>query len=132
VPSRPLFEGLADAERLLPRVQGRRLEWARVDAWDDLVPGPFGIAAPPPDAPARILRAGDVVLVPGLAFDARGWRLGRGGGFYDRAFPPDVPGPLLVGVAYAFQLLDAVPHDSRDRRVDAIVTEGGLCWVEAG
>lgn len=131
VPSRPLFDGLAGAVRLLPRVRGRRLEWARVDEWDALAPGPFGIPAPPPEAPAAILEPGDVVLVPGLAFDAAGWRLGRGGGFYDRAFPPGVPGPLLVGVAYAFQLVDLVPHDSRDRRVDAIVTERGLVWVEA-
>lgn len=131
VPSRPLFEALTDVERLLPRVRGRRLEWARVEDWDALVPGPFGIPAPPPDAPAEILRADDAVLVPGLAFDARGWRLGRGGGFYDRAFPPGRSAPLLVGVAHAFQVLEAIPHDSRDRRVDAIVTERGMVWVEA-
>ena len=130
LPTRPLFEALGGAcERLLPRIRGGSLEWASVQAWDELAPGRFGMPEPLGEAvsdPAP----GDVVLLPGLAFDGEGWRLGRGGGHFDRAFPPGQPAPWLVGLAYWFQLLDAVPHDSRDRRVDAIVTERG--WIRPG
>ncbi len=52
--------------------------------------------------------------------------LGRGGGHYDRAFPPGTAGALLVGVGYAFQLVDAVPCGPGDRRLDLIVTEAGV------
>jgi 5-formyltetrahydrofolate cyclo-ligase len=65
-----------------------------------------------------------VVIVPGLAFDAAGRRLGRGAGHYDRAFPAGRQGaPLLVGVGYAFQLVDEVPAGPHDRRMDVVVTE---------
>ena len=56
-----------------------------------------------------------------------GHRLGRGGGHYDRALAGS--SALLVGAAFALQLVERVPHDSRDRSVDAIVTEHGVHWV---
>lgn len=125
--TRALFDALGpERERLLPRVRGGRLEWVRLEAWEDLASGRLGFPEPPGDE-ADHLAPGDVALLPGLAFDALGWRLGRGGGFYDRAFPPGTAAPWLVGIGYAFQIVDAVPHDSRDRRVDAIVTERG--WM---
>lgn len=64
----------------------------------------------------------DVVIVPGVAFDRRGGRVGYGGGFYDRLFAkaPSVP---AVAVAFAVQIVDEVPQGRSDRRVDAIVTE---------
>jgi 5-formyltetrahydrofolate cyclo-ligase len=74
------------------------------------------------------LRPEDVVVVPGVAFDRAGHRLGRGGGFYDRAFANACPGPLRIGAAYMFQICSEVPHGSRDRSVDAIVTECGMLW----
>ncbi len=64
--------------------------------------------------------------MPGVAFDRRGRRLGRGGGHYDRVFPPATAAPLLLGVAFSFQLVDAVPVGPADRRVDGIVTELGI------
>ena len=69
--------------------------------------------------------AGALDRLDRLAFDLAGGRLGQGGGYYDRAFASD-GGPLLCGVAYAFQLIDAVPCNSRARRMDAIVTDRGL------
>ena len=64
----------------------------------------------------------DVVIVPGVAFDRRGGRVGYGGGFYDRLFArtPAVP---AVAVAFAVQLVDEVPQGGSDSSVDAIVTE---------
>ena len=129
-PTKPLFEALASARcaRLMPRIRpGRRLVFCAVEHWGDLVPGAHGILEPPEESEEVAPSAGDLVLLPGLAFDAAGWRLGRGGAYYDRAFPPDaVAPPLLFGLGYADQVVPRVPHDSRDRRMDAIVTERGI------
>jgi 5-formyltetrahydrofolate cyclo-ligase len=134
VPSRPLFEALVAAGKscLFPRAQGpHALAFARVTDWSELRPGRYGVLEP--SAQASVIRpeAGDLVLVPGVAFDREGGRLGRGLGFYDRAFPVSAPRPpLLIGVAYQIQLIDAVPRVATDRRVDAVITEAGLHWAE--
>ena len=78
---------------------------------------------PPPAHESVGLDPGDLVLVPGVGFDRAGNRLGRGGGHYDRTFVAG--GPRLVGVCFQLQLVERVPHDSRDRPMDAIVTERG-------
>ena len=128
LPTRSLFEGVVASGRpaLLPRIlPGRKLDFCPAARWGELRAGRYGVLTPPADAEPVALEAGDLVLVPGLAFDLAGGRLGQGGGYYDRAFASD-GGPLLCGVAYAFQLIDAVPCNSRDRRMDAIVTDRGL------
>jgi len=136
VSMRPLFDALAAAgkTRLLPRVaRDARLVFAVVDRFDDLQLGEYGVLAPPEDVPAVTLEAGDVVVVPGVAFDARGRRLGRGAGCYDRTFPADQrPAPVLIGAACEAQLVDSVPAGSHDRAMDAIVTERALRWVKGG
>lgn len=70
----------------------------------------------------------EVVIVPMLAFDARGYRLGYGGGFYDRTLELlRARGPVLaVGFAFAAQEMDEVPIDQFDQRLDAVVTERGV------
>lgn len=126
IPTRPLFDAVvgSDREAWLPRIaSGRRLEFAPVSDWAALRPGRHGILEPLPEVAAGGLEVGDVVVVPGVAFDVDGNRLGRGGGYYDAAFPPGAVGPTLIGLGYEFQIVDAVPHDARDRRVDALVTE---------
>jgi 5-formyltetrahydrofolate cyclo-ligase len=86
----------------------------------------MGIREPDPRGrrPARVDRV-DVVIAPGVAFDAAGRRLGYGGGFYDRLLPRLRPGTPVVGVAFATQVVDAVPATARDAPVDMIVTESG-------
>ena len=89
----------------------------------DLVGGPFGTSEPPPTAPA--VRP-DVLVLPLLAFDAESYRLGYGGGYYDRtvrALRRAGPAPLVVGIAYAAQEVETVPRGARDERLDWIVTE---------
>ncbi len=128
VPTRPSFEWLLEAgpELALPRLApGGGLEFWVVAGWEELRPGRWGVLEPPPGARRCVLGLGDVVLVPGVAFDREGHRLGRGGGHYDATFPPGEASPLLVGVAWSFQLVRDLPHGSHDRRVDAIVTEHG-------
>ncbi len=132
LPTRALFDVLRSRSiaLLLPRVAGEELAWARADDWESLAPGRFGTLEPAPASES--LTPDDVVLLPAIAFDKCGWRLGRGGGYYDRAFPPGTDGPWLVGIGYSFQWLAEIPHDSRDRRVDAIVTENGWVWRARG
>lgn len=89
---------------------------------DPLEPGHFGV--PEPLVSARTVRP-DVVLVPLLAFDARGMRLGYGAGHYDRtlsALRRDL-GVLAIGIAYAGQEIAQVPVDEHDQPLDAILTE---------
>ena len=128
LPTRALFEALGSRPiaRVFPRIEGGSIAWARVAEWEALAPGAHGI--PEPSGAPEVLDASDVVFVPGVAFDRNGWRLGRGRGHYDRAFPPGARSPWLVGIGYSFQWVAEIPHDSRDRRVDAIVTEHGWVW----
>ena len=65
----------------------------------------------------------DLIVVPALAFDRRGNRLGRGGGYYDRFLQRAGGGPLLCGLAFACQLLDELPTEPHDRTVDMLATD---------
>lgn len=104
-----------------PRVTGpQTMEFCRIDDFDQLAPGSFGIDEP--TTAAVDTEVIDLFLVPGLAFDGRGHRLGFGKGFYDRALPP-VGEALAVGVAYDWQIVDRVPVDDHDRRMDVVVTD---------
>ena len=90
---------------------------------DALTAGPFGLSEPagPPAEP-------DVLLVPLLAYDARGNRLGYGGGYYDRTIA--ATGALAIGAAYAGQEVAAVPVGPDDRPLAGVVTEAGLRLFE--
>jgi 5-formyltetrahydrofolate cyclo-ligase len=112
---------------LWPRLGPDGLEFARCDDAGALEPGAFGIRAPGAACEAAALGTGDLVVVPALAFDRAGRRLGRGGGHYDRALAaPDARRSLRVGVGYDFQLVAEVPAGEGDERVDLVVTEREL------
>ena len=116
----------------LPRCTGDRgLEMLAVDDWSDLRVGRFGILEPEEGGRGCSLADLDLILVPGVAFDFDGRRLGRGGGFYDRALSSLQGGasPRLVGVGFAFQLVDRVPAEEHDCGVGAILSERG--WLES-
>src|SRR5262249_20959689 len=102
--------------------------------WDPrqaLVPGPFGTQEPPPESRGPIdLAAIDLVLVPGVAFDARGGRLGYGKAYYDKFLAellarPGVP-PDVVALALSVQIVEAVPLGAWDVRIPHVLTERGL------
>lgn len=107
------------------------LNLAWLYSWKELAPGRFGVLEPTAMVradPARQVRLDwlDVVLVPGVAFDRAGARLGYGKGYYDRflsRLPPQVP---RVGLAYSLQLVPTLPTEPTDQRVDYIVTETGI------
>ena len=77
----------------------------------------------PPGAPPKRSAAAISWWFPALALDAAGRRLGRGGGYYDRAFAAAPRGPFRVGVGYDFQLVEEVPAGVGDGRVDMVATE---------
>lgn len=96
-------------------------EAAAVRDWErDLVRGEFGIWEPSAAAPVVPLKPLDLVLVPGLAFSAKGARLGRGKGFYDRLLA-DVSGHRC-GVLFEWQLVGEVPLEPHDRLMNSILT----------
>ena len=94
------------------------LDWASYEGPDSLRPGPRGLAEPsePPRGMDAVTRA-DLVLVPALAVDRSGLRLGRGGGSYDRALARVAPGIPTIALLYDGELLDEVPADGHDQRV---------------
>jgi 5-formyltetrahydrofolate cyclo-ligase len=111
---------------LLPVVlPDRDLDWARYDG--DLRPAAFGVLEPAGSrlGPAAVAQA-DLVVVPALAVDRTGVRLGRGGGSYDRALARVAPGTLLVAALYEGELVDRLPADPHDVRVHAVATPTGL------
>jgi 5-formyltetrahydrofolate cyclo-ligase len=124
VDTRPLIEDLRGrgAVVALPRIEGHDLVAVASEPGGPTRTTGFGVTEP---AGGAALEPGDVdvVLVPGVAFDRRGARVGYGRGFYDRFLPRTRPGVAALASAFAVQLVDEVPEGGADRRVDAIVTE---------
>ena len=104
----------------------------RARAYTPLRRGRFGVQQPATKARAPLHRL-DLILLPLLAFDNHGRRLGTGGGYYDRligrrrAFCR----PLLVGYAYSAQLVPELPEDPWDQKLDAVITERGITWFRS-
>ncbi|MFQ6102052.1 MAG: 5-formyltetrahydrofolate cyclo-ligase [Anaerolineae bacterium] len=122
-----LFDLLSHIRWAAPRIEGRRLVLHPYDP-THLVRHPFGMLEPTADLPVVDPATLDLVLVPGVAFDQRGGRLGFGGGYYDR-FLPTTPA-LRVGVTYDECLADELPCGEHDQRMDWIVTPGRLFAIE--
>ena len=120
-----LLDALRDAgiEVVLPAAVAGGLDWAPYGGRHRLVPGPFGTREPTGRrlGPAD-LAAADAVLVPALAVDRRGVRLGRGGGYYDRALGPVPAGALVAALLHDGELVPTLPADPWDRPVAAAVT----------
>jgi 5-formyltetrahydrofolate cyclo-ligase len=109
------------------------LDWASYEGPDSLSPGPRGLLQPaePVRGTGTIARA-DVVLVPSLAVDARGQRLGRGGGSYDRALARVGPQVPTIALLYDSELLSRVPAEEHDQPVRAVARPGhGITWLPA-
>lgn len=104
---------------LLPVVVGDELELRRYTGPDDMAIGAYGIAEPTGEA-FTAWSAIDLAVVPGVAFDARGHRLGRGKGYYDRLLPH--LRALKVGICYPYQLLEEVPAEPFDVLMDAVIS----------
>jgi 5-formyltetrahydrofolate cyclo-ligase len=123
---RPALERLAAEGPVgLPvAAKGRPLAFRLWRPGEPLVPGGFGTSVPEAVAPM----VPEVLIVPLLAFDGRGHRLGYGGGHYDRTLAAlRARGPVLaVGFAYAAQRVEALPVEPTDAPLDLVVTEAGV------
>jgi 5-formyltetrahydrofolate cyclo-ligase len=106
----------------LPRVEGDMITFYEFSSETDLAEGRFGIMEPRPLSLARP----DLVIVPGIAFDAKGCRIGYGKGYYDRFLSRH--GPFSMGLGYSLQLVDELPKGRLDRRLDALATENGVTY----
>jgi 5-formyltetrahydrofolate cyclo-ligase len=116
--------------RCLPASPGE-MELACARSGHDLKPGLYAIPEPDPETCRAVVSpAVDLVVVPALAFDHRGYRLGQGGGYYDRLLASEpFSHTLAIGLAYDFQVVDRLPVDSWDRPVAAVATSKELIWT---
>src|SRR3569833_1639572 len=131
-PGHDRLPGALPGRVLLPVVpaRGRELSWAEYDG--RLVAGRFGLQEPAGERlPATALARADVVVVPALAVAIDGTRLGRGGGYYDRALAHARADAVLVAAVFDDELLEDLPAGAHDRRVTAVVTPSGG-WRQLG
>jgi len=118
---RPLFELHPEKRWVLPRIlPDHGLRFHPYDP-QRLVFHSFGMAEPDPELPIVSTQEIELVLVPGLAYDRQGWRLGYGGGYFDR-FLKEFHGTSL-GVVYEALLLEELPRDEHDMPMQWLVTE---------
>lgn len=124
IETRPMGERtLREGKRLLlPYLDTGGMEAAEVRAREELLPSGYG-----PREPARRVAVDpatvDVVVTPGLAFDGRGHRLGYGGGHYDRYLQRLAPEAVRIGIGFSAQLVDRIPDEPGDQRLDLVVTD---------
>ena len=120
-----LLDAYAQQKKVyLPRVEGKtQMRFYCVQKDDTCIRSSFGILEPKPNA-ENLLSDGslDLIIIPGLAFDRRGTRLGFGGGYYDR-FLQSYPLSFRLGLCFSFQLLLRVPHSPWDQDVSMLCTE---------
>ena len=108
----------------LPRVQGPGvMSWHPVTDPNQLAAGAYGIREPRPDiVPAQPLPPRSMLVVPGVGFTAEGWRLGQGGGFYDRLLATH--DGSTIGIAFACQRVAELPYGPDDCRVNQVIFSG--------
>jgi 5-formyltetrahydrofolate cyclo-ligase len=127
VDPRPLMEALLERGQdvSLSQILHPHLSWRLWRPGDVLIKGGFGVREPGPDAPEVFPKC---LIVPLVAFDRRGGRIGYGKGHFDRAIAAlEAQHPVLtVGLAYAVQEIEQVPVEEHDRLLDVVITETEL------
>ncbi len=112
-----------------PRTEGHGvMQFYPIRAFSDLTPGAMRIPEPPETTPLTAFQKTDLMLVPALAFDKDGYRLGWGGGYYDRYLR--IFDGVKIGIARDGALLDTLPREAHDMAVDAIITEQKIYKVK--
>ncbi|MFD1427049.1 5-formyltetrahydrofolate cyclo-ligase [Kroppenstedtia sanguinis] len=134
---RPLMElGWREGKQVvLPRSvpRTRELELYRIESFREVSQGAYGIQEPVPTdgnwvAPEEV----ELVMVPGVGFDSAGYRLGYGGGYYDRFFAGPGKGATRIGVAYSFQWMPTVYPEPHDQALHGVVTQEGVRVLGGG
>ena len=124
LPDEPATDGAlarwcAEKRLLLPRVEGEEMEFCEYRP-GELAGGAFGILEPQQSAPCPPEEI-DLIVVPGVAFTARGERMGRGRGYYDKYLSRPGFRAVKIGVAYAHQQVDTLPVEPHDVRMDRVM-----------
>lgn len=135
--TRPFLDERFDRKRgvVLPRVDGEDLQLWRVESWNEIEAGHFGILEPTAQLPKERLvvpSTVDLIVVPGLAFDERGGRLGYGKGHYDRLLPllrPEVP---RIGLCFEEQIVEEVPMEDHDVPMTHLATPERVVECQSG
>ena len=120
---RPFLEHLLDKGKnlALPRVNGDTMEFYHVTSFEDLEEGSFHILEPKEKCPK--VEASGFILVPGVAFDRKGGRIGYGKGYYDKYFSTHSQTLEKLGIAYTIQIVDEIPTTSQDVRLHGLISE---------
>ena len=105
-----------------PRVVGKKLEFVVTESLEHLVAGSFGVAEPTAGKCIEVSSL-DLLVVPGVAFNLAGYRLGYGGGYYDRLLAGQRNKTLTAGLFFESQLCKQLPVEAHDQQLDFIVTE---------
>ena len=115
-----LAQALLEGKRVaVPRVEGDAMRFYYITDITRVAKGYCGIPEPLGDEPLAV-EADALVLMPGLAFDSQGGRMGYGGGFYDK-FLQTEPGHPTLALCYGFQMVERVPREEHDKAVDAVL-----------
>jgi 5-formyltetrahydrofolate cyclo-ligase len=115
---------MLDKKLVLPRIEKDKIRFYELTSSRFLIRSRFGIMEPLPHKPECMI---DLLIVPGIAFDRKGYRLGYGKGYYDRLLSSKKT--FSIGLAFSFQLLDNLPHDRYDKRLNAIAIEDGIHYA---
>lgn len=114
----------------LSRCVGKSLIWHSWQPNDPLIPGKYGILEPSPNAPILTPETVDLILIPAVACDYKGYRLGYGGGFYDRLLnSPQWSSIPTVGIIFEFALFSQLPCEPWDQKLKAICTEDKILSI---
>ena len=114
-------QALADGKKVaVPRVEGSDMHFYSIASLAELRKSSYGILEPGEGARRAVPENGDLMLVPAAAFDTCGYRIGYGGGYYDK-YLDGYPDLHTIGLAYDFQMLDRLPIDDYDRSVTEVI-----------
>lgn len=123
-----LFEKLLKMDKIicLPRMSGNSLEVVPVkDVTVDTAAGKFGVKEPIAGLPSIDPSFVELALIPGVAFDRSGNRMGYGKGYYDQLLPTLSPVCKKIGLAFNMQVIDNLPVESHDQKIEGLITESG-------
>jgi 5-formyltetrahydrofolate cyclo-ligase len=124
-----LGEALASGKRVyFPKLSGHGpVGFAQIHNGSDLIPGPGGMQEPAIPHTVSLIDCNDLIIfTPGVLFDRRGYRLGRGGGWYDQVLAGLKGHGIFVGLAYDCQIVEQLPAESWDQRVHFIISQSNL------
>lgn len=110
-----------------PKVFGDEMRFFEIDDFSHLHPGTFGVMEPEENQPADWQQV--LILVPGVAFDMTGNRMGFGKGYYDR-YLEQMPEAVTVGIAYGLQIAEYIPTEPTDVRLNYVVTEEDIRKID--